>query len=491
MTTTTTALPAPDPPPLPTEIDLTSTSSHLNLAALISPAFSPSSHANTLVLSTNNPSDATIDLTTPLSRALFDAQEIDSLIHSLTSRHALEILTYSKTQTEAAGRVLDGLEGGLARLNEGHGRLEREVLGRYERAERLSRAAERGVGVVRLLRDVQRVLGAARQLEGYLAETGMGLQGTKEGTTGSSMVQAARAVLLFRSIMAGGPQGSALGRVQLVKSVRGRIMEDGEEKVRDWARKVIREFNIGSLISTAVSVAGPNVRDAEEARTRFVSACHVLYLLSPTPRIEGRDMKREEFEPELLLRALQAYVQTAVQSSAGGIARGLAALPQLDRALSEASSRCQSVVGMERVLGQIHVPEHPMLDVADSDSAAGDGDDDDDDDDDDENGNIEKHKANLLQPLLHALDTASLPSYFWRSLAGQLGPRVQEIVSRGGVSARTLKSNRDKVRDEIRECVLRGSRVPTGGAEVAPTEVGSWEREAAVMAGSVMGPLGR
>jgi hypothetical protein len=74
-------------------------------------------------------------------------------------------------------------------------------------------------------------------------------------------------------------------------------------------------------------------------------------------------------------------------------------------------------------------------------------------------------------------------------LASSLAPRVQEIIARGGVSARTLKTNRDKVRDAVRECVHRGSQLPssTGSKKV----VGNWEREAAVMVGSIIGSLGR
>jgi len=64
-----------------------------------------------------------------------------------------------------------------------------------------------------------------------------------------------------------------------------------------------------------------------------------------------------------------------------------------------------------------------------------------------------------------------------------------EIMNKGGVSARTLRSNRNGVRDAIRECVVRGSQAPSGmekkGAEA------NWEREVAVMVGSVVGTLGR
>jgi len=44
------------------------------------------------------------------------------------------------------------------------------------------------------------------------------------------------------------------------------------------------------------------------------------------------------------------------------------------------------------------------------------------------------------------------------------------------------------VREAVRECVERGSRLPgTAGEEGKRT--GNWEREAAVMVGAVVGPL--
>ena len=65
-------------------------------------------------------------------------------------------------------------------------------------------------------------------------------------------------------------------------------------------------------------------------------------------------------------------------------------------------------------------------------------------------------------------------------------------MGKGGVSARTLRSNKDRVRDALRECVNRGSQLPAmvvGRSKSAV--VGSWEREAAVMVGAVVGVLGR
>lgn len=88
----------------------TSTSTYIDIDSLTSEDFSPYNHAATLIQRTNNASDPSIDLTTPLSRVLFDLQEIDSHIHTLTSRSALDILNYTKTQNEAAQRILERVE---------------------------------------------------------------------------------------------------------------------------------------------------------------------------------------------------------------------------------------------------------------------------------------------------------------------------------------------------------------------------------------------
>ena len=397
------------------------------------------------------------------------------------------MLTWLESQTTSAERIHAGLQGsdgqpGLKAVNETYARLEKEILRRYDTAERLGRAAGNGVRTMRLLREVIRALGAARRVEACVVESGLGMPGRSGKEDHERLVEAAKAVLVFREVLAsastsGEKEATDLGRVTIVRQLRGKVVEDGEEKVRDWARKVVREFNATSLGSPGVAATGTMFREADLAKQRFTSACRVLYLLSPV-HLDHQRIREADFEPDLLLRSLQSYVQSAVQSSGAGIARGLATLPQLDRALLEVSSRCQSLVAMERVLEGIAEPEHPLL-LHDQGPV--------EDEDDEE----EISRRNLLAPLLHALDTSSLPSYFWRSLANGLGGRVQEILSRGGVSARTLRSNRDKVRDDIRECVLRGSRMPIGIAGGDTIVVGNWEREAAVMVGAVMGALGR
>lgn len=483
------------------------TSSYINFDLLTSDDFSPYTHANNLVLASNNPSDPSIDLTTPLSRVLFDLQEIDSHIHTLTSRSALDILTYTSTQNEAAQRILSRVDDERARLVTSYERLEKEVLVRHQRAVDAKTAAQRSWEVLRLGRGVQRVLGLARQLEIVLAESGLG-GGMRIGKEDhNALVRASLAVLAFRDAMSG-KDGSDLGRINLVKTLRGRVFEDGEARILDYARRVVREFSMSSLSSgststsvSAIASTGPTYREAEDSRARFTSAVHILYYLSPAPRIDGEKMAKSDFEPEYFLRALQGYLQSAITSSSASIGRALGQLPNLDRALMEASARCQNIVALEVLLRGIHAPEHPLLKAAERQTTKERESEDSDDDDDvlDEAGppsSSSPSSETLLSLLLGALDTASLPSYFWRSLASSLSSRVSEILNRGGVAARTLRSQRETVRAEIRDCVLRGSKLPRnvvlGDARKAEEEVvENWEREAAVMVGSVVGLLVR
>jgi hypothetical protein len=183
--------------------------------------------------------------------------------------------------------------------------------------------------------------------------------------------------------------------------------------------------------------------------------------------------------------ALTTYLQTALTSSLASLTRALATLPTLDRTLLEVAARCQNIVALEALLSATYAPSHPLLASPASPNLS--------------TTQVQHEQANFLSPLLTHLDTSSLPSYFWRSLASQLSGRVQEILNRGGVSARTLRSNKEKIRDAVRDCVDRGSRLPqqelaghgelTSFASLAVRK--NWEREAAVMVGSIVGVMGR
>jgi len=400
-----------------------------------------------------------------------------------------------KGRDEASKRILGVVEGGVGKLRGTYERLEKEVLERYEEAERMRLASLRSLEVLRLGRGVGRAVGLGRQLEIQVSEAGLNVPGRAGKEDHRAMVRAVSTILGFRGLMEQDAEGGELQRVNVVKTLKTDLFATVEEKIQTKAQQIIREFSISNLTSQAGGPSSPvTFLQTEDAKSRTTSAITILYLLSPTP--SSNASSTEAFHPTLLLTSLQTFLQNALTSSLAGISRALTTLPTLDRTLLEVSARCQNVVALEVLLQATKSPLHPFLHPTSSyaggrrlaTSPSSDDDDDEEEeeeeDDDDEEANGSPN-SNLLTPLLLSLDTPSLPSYFWRSLASALSSRVQEIMGRGGVSARTLRSNRETVAVAVRECVMRGCE------GVGSRKGLSWEREAAVMAGSVVGGVGR
>jgi hypothetical protein len=365
---------------------------------------------------------------------------------------------------------LQEVEGQVKSLTESYKTLEKEVIERYEVAEQVRLTAERLCQTVKIGRSVARCLMLGRQLEVRMSELG-GVGGAKKEDH-RAMLRSADTLLSLRQIFRAtkpGEEGEGLERVNVVNTLKNELAYPGERSIVSRAQQVVKEFSMSSLLtSTGGQSSASTFAQTEDTKARTTSALVTLYLLSPT--LLGATL--HTFSPALLLSALQEYLQTQLKSSLASLARSLSTLPSLDRTLLEVSARCQNIVALETLLQGIKPPSHPLLS---SDNASEDA----------------SPIPNFLQPLLQALDTSSLPSYFWRSLASGLPSRVQEIMQRGGVSARTLRSNKDRVRDAVRECVNRGSQV-LGGTSIkgkGVATVGGWEREAAVMVGAIIGQI--
>jgi hypothetical protein len=441
--------------------------SYIDYETFLSPGFSPAQFANTLVLTTNNSSDTPLDLSTPLSRVLFDAQEIDTHIDNLTTKSALPLLSHTKEQTASAENIVKEIDTQVQSLNDGYKRLEKEVLVRYETAEEVKEVAARLWETVRLGRSVGRCLQLARQLELQLAEVGAAGNvvkpaGQKEDY--GALVRCSYTLINLRELFGKtgpGEEGAGLERMEVVRTSRSSIISPSERTVLSRAQQIVREFSLSSLSSGTTTATYAQTTDT---KSRTTASLMTLYLLSTVP---SSPSKKEKWEPDLLIGTLQDYLRTALTSSLASLARSLATLPTLDRTLLEVSARCQNILGLESLIASITPPNHPLLASAHA-------------------------PKNFLEPLLQSLETGSLASYFWRTLASGLSTKTVEIVNRGGVSARALKSNKKSVGDSVRECVIRGCQAPAGSTKDGKEKKDdSWEREVAVMVGSVVGALGR
>ncbi|KAI1001508.1 hypothetical protein K3495_g6690 [Podosphaera aphanis] len=430
-------------------------SSYIDYELFLSPSFSPSEFANSLVLATNNPTDTPLDLATPLSKVLFDVQEINTNIDSLTTKFALPLLTHTQDQITSGGRIAEEVVSQVGLLNDSYKRLEKEILVRYETAEEIRIIAERLWETARLGRTVGRCLQLGRQLEIQQAEIASLDGSTKRQQKGDhgALVRCAHTLLNLNELLSKtGPnsEGYKLDQVDVVRTLQSSIITPAEKSIILKSQQIIREFALPATAYFQIT----------EIKARLASALSSLYLLSPTPY----SATPETWEPEYLVNALHEYLRNALTSSLAALSRALIALPTLDRTLVEISTRCQNLVALEALLQTTLPPLHPNL------------------------PSVSGQSANFLDPLLVRLETTSLPSWFWRTLARGISTRMVELVSKGGMALRVLRSNRSSIIEAIRDCVMQGVQAP--GKRDTPSE-GTWEREIAVMTGSISGPLGK
>ncbi|EFQ27387.1 hypothetical protein CGRA01v4_04462 [Colletotrichum graminicola] len=435
--------------------------SYIDYEAFLDPAFNPSSFANTLVLATNNPNDVPLDLSTPLSRVLFDTQEIDSHIDSLTSKQAAPLLTYTQEQTASSKRIISELDAQIKSLNDSYKQLEKEVIDKHAEAEEVRQVATRLWETLKLGRSVGRCLQLGRQLEVQHAEVAASSPSAAAAAAAKkedhrALVRCSHTILSLREMLdnaAPGEEGYGLARVDAIRTLRDAVVAPVERSARETAEKIIRDFAIPDSATFA---------QGEETKARTVSAMVTLFLLSPAP---APAHKTDRWAPQLLLAALEGYLRSALQSSIASLSRSLTQFSTLERTFAEISARCQNVVALELVLESTKLPTHLLVAAP-------------------------ERQTNMLQPLLAHLETGSLPSYFWRTMAGSLGPRVQEIVNRGGHAGRSLRDSRVTIVDAMRDCVVKGCQMPRALKGKTRGE-GNWDREAAVMVGSVLNNLGR
>ncbi|PFH58963.1 hypothetical protein XA68_12980 [Ophiocordyceps unilateralis] len=425
--------------------------SYVDYETFLAPDFSPTAFANSLVIATNNPNDSPLDLSTPLSRVLFDAQELDTHIDLHATRHAVPLLKHTEAQNAASQRIFAVLDPQVQSLNASYRRLEKEVIDKHAEADEVRHVALRLWETLRLARAAARCLQLGRQLELQHA----GLADDDHG----ALVRCGHTILALREVLdsqAPDEEGHGLNKLDAIRALNETVLAPVQRSVREAAERIVRDFAIPTTMTFAQTT---------EARARMESALAALYLLSPT---SGVDL--DHWTPQLLLQALEAYVRSALQTSVVTLSRALSQLPTVDRALADVAARCQNLVSLELILESTSPPDHLLLPP-----------------------NAQK-PTSLVQPVLARLETSSLASYFWRSLAGSFASRVQDITSRPGAVARALKSNKNALGEAIRQAVVKGCQPPptlVDGKSRGRAAEANWDRETAVMVGSLVNNLGR
>ncbi|KAI4791259.1 golgi transport complex component Cog5 [Aureobasidium sp. EXF-8845] len=301
--------------------------SYIDYEAFASPDFHAPTFTNTLILSTNDANDTSLDLSTPLSRVLFDVQEVDTHIDSLTTSSALPLLKHTSTRAKASTHVLDTLESQVQGLQQAYTRLHQDVVEKYEQAGQVRLAADRLANTLRLARAVARCLQIGRTLEGNMVDTDKPREGYR------ALAPAARLVLSLRQILSPDDVAEArlLARVHAIGTLRNELLDPSERSLLAKSQQSVREFSMSTLTGSSGG-AGSVFAQHDDTKARTLAALHTLYLLSPVslpPKSSGE--QGVTFNPTILVAALQSYLQTSLTASATSLARALATLPTLDQ----------------------------------------------------------------------------------------------------------------------------------------------------------------
>ncbi|KAI5793703.1 Golgi transport complex subunit 5-domain-containing protein [Peziza echinospora] len=475
----------PDEPEEEEEEDTT----YIDYETFLSPTFSAASFANALITHTNSTTTTTsssssepLDLTTPLSRVLFDLQEIESHIYTLTTTHAVPLLTHSSTTYAASSEYVAQTEEKLAGIVGAWGRLDREVSERARCAGEVGRVVERVGGVVGVLRGVGRVVVLGRQVEVGVAEALAGA-----GGNGEALVRVARVVAELRGVVREDRENGG-GVLEGVENVRG-VLSGVVVPVEGYLREVARGVVVGSASVSSGGGgdgggggggAGGGGAGAGGVNLSVINALQILVLLQQSSQLQAPKDK----EPTLLEQTIKTYITTLVTTSLSALSRVLAGLggstttstttssstpsststttaiglgsedtaadssPALTRSLAEIEHKLSLVLLMEGYLDSLD-----SLDPTTTTTTT-------------------TTTQTQLTHITSLLDTPSLATHFTRSLGEGLETLVRNVVMRGGAPARGVRAGRERVREGLRGVVERGFS-GGGGKKVAGGSGGS------------------
>ena len=65
---------------------------YADYSALLAESFTPAAHANSLITATNDPSDKTTDLTSPMQRVQYDIEEVNRHIDELVVSLRMQLM---------------------------------------------------------------------------------------------------------------------------------------------------------------------------------------------------------------------------------------------------------------------------------------------------------------------------------------------------------------------------------------------------------------
>ncbi|KAL1887821.1 Conserved oligomeric Golgi complex subunit [Ceratocystis pirilliformis] len=397
--------------------------SYVDYRAFLDPTFQPPAFIRDLVQETSSLDDQPIDFSTPLSRILFDIQEINSNIDSVTTGSAEPLLNHTQGQNNASQSLTDGLDALSDALNRSHLHLEHQVGITYDFANMTRYVARRVTSTHGLLTPLTNFCKLSRQLEIHCLD--FLPPGHSEPQNYPSLVRCAEVIISSKSTIDRaflGVEARGLERLRVVNELQDAVISPISDVVLQQSNRIIREFSVPESETFAQS---------EASKLRLASSLHALYFMSYFDFIRRIHL----FKPILLYQSVHAYIRNAVDSSTEAFVDFLGQLTLPHYGISRIIKHGRNIMALEHVMSTCWPGHHEVLpDVPTASS--------------------------YLQTFQTYIGCQSLIRLFWHVLTDKLRQKVVDIIDLDSPQAQTLQNRTDLIVNAIREFIVNGSRMP-------------------------------
>lgn len=409
-------------------------SDYIDYDVFLSQDFDPLSFANSLILSTNSPTDVDVDITTPSKRLGYDITEVQDRISNLAATKHNSLLSEANN-VAALSNALEPLKPSVDSLATSYSKLQRDIMEPFYRAQNIHSALRRLHTTTGLLRSLSWFLYLLRQLVSIMDPIAGSNVSISQLEAPRSMRQAnIYAISDARTLFKAGQTLAALKKllviepalrsVQIIRTYESSLLPRYENRLVLHCQNILRFYSpTSSSVSMSENSSGSSNKaanmasqDHDDHDTLATYAASSLYVL----------------KPDILSTALSRFVQSQSQAAVTEITRALPSLnlslSAFTTALSMATDRAKFVSRYETSL-KLLIPEETLQQAVRearsswSASPSGVGVD---------STSTASSKSN----------SDSLVSEYWRELGGATELRLKEFASSNSGITRTIRLKR-------------------------------------------------
>ncbi|VVT46492.1 uncharacterized protein SAPINGB_P001240 [Magnusiomyces paraingens] len=305
--------------------------------------FDPIAFANTLVVATNAPNDAEVDLATPAKRLGYDLAEVKERIEKLTTDKYDALITEGVNVQEMS-RALEPLKPAVENLTAAYGKLQRDIMAPFYQAQHIHGALRRLHATTGLLRSLTWFLYLVRQVSAIMdplltSDSSSSSSPSSAPRTarqanlfaipdGRLLLRAAQTVISLHKQLSMEP---ALRSVQVIRTFESSLLGKYEARLTQHCQNIIRFYTLTSASTVPLPTSNSiNVDDYDTLAAHAASALAIL-------------------NPNALVGSLVRFVESQAQASVTELTRSL---PSLNLSMQAFTNALGTIADRARFVGR-------------------------------------------------------------------------------------------------------------------------------------------